>query len=111
MRRPAILAPYQCRIDWQIWFAAMATPSEYPWTLHFVWRLLHNDPGTLSLLANNPFPDAPPTFIRARFYRYRFAPPGRPEWWDRELLGEWLPALSIENEQFRAVLESLGWLD
>ena len=111
MRRPAILAPYQCRIDWQIWFAAMSTPAQYPWTLHFVWRLLHNDPDTLSLLAGNPFPEGPPKYIRARLYRYRFAPPGRPEWWDREPLGEWLPALSTDNEQFRAVLESLDWLD
>ena len=59
-RRPPFVAPYQPRIDWQIWFAAMASPAEYPWTLHFVWKLLHNDRGTLSLLANNPFPDAPP---------------------------------------------------
>ncbi len=111
MRRPAIIAPYQCRLDWQIWFAAMATPSQYPWTLHFVWKLLHNDSATLSLLAKNPFPDAPPKYIRARLYRYHFAPPGRPEWWDREPSGEWLPALSVDNEQFRTVLESLEWLD
>ncbi len=26
----------------------MATPGDYPWTVHFVWKLLHNDPGTLS---------------------------------------------------------------
>ncbi len=73
-RRPPFVAPYQPRIDWQIWFAAMASPAEYPWTLHFVWRLLHNDPGTLSLLAHNPFPAGPPHYIRARLYRYSFAP-------------------------------------
>ncbi len=111
MRRPAILAPYQCRIDWQIWFAAMSTPARYPWTLHFVWRLLHNDPGTLSLLAGNPFPQGPPKYIRARLYRYRFAPPGHREWWDREPIGEWLPALSTDDEQFRAALQSFDWLD
>ncbi|MEY2545441.1 MAG: hypothetical protein QOG48_558, partial [Verrucomicrobiota bacterium] len=33
-RRPPFVAPYQPRIDWQIWFAAMASPAEYPWTLH-----------------------------------------------------------------------------
>ena len=42
-RRPPFIAPYQPRIDWQIWFAAMATPADYPWTFHFVWKLLHND--------------------------------------------------------------------
>src|SRR5205814_2345455 len=98
-RRPPFVAPYQPRIDWQIWFAAMASPAEYPWTLHFVWKLLHNDSGTLSLLANNPFPVSPPHYIRARLYRYRFAPPGDPAWWKREPIGEWLPALSIDDEQ------------
>jgi len=110
-RRPPFVAPYQPRIDWQIWFAAMSSASEYPWTLHFVWKLLHNDPGTLSLIANNPFPDAPPHYIRARLYRYQFAPIGDKSWWKREPIGEWLPALSADNPQFRSLLESMDWLD
>jgi hypothetical protein len=110
-RRPPFIAPYQPRIDWQIWFAAMASPAQYPWTLHFVWRLLHNDPGTLSLLANNPFPNGPPRFIRARLYRYHFAPLGEKAWWTRELIGEWLPALSIDDSEFRQVLTEMDWLD
>jgi hypothetical protein len=110
-RRPPFIAPYQPRIDWQIWFAAMASPSDYPWTLHFVWKLLHNDPETLSLLANNPFPKAPPRYIRARLYRYRFAPIGDPAWWKREPVGEWLPALSTDNADFRRLLGAMNWLD
>ena len=110
-RRPPFVAPYQPRIDWQIWFAAMASPAEYPWTLHFVWKLLHNDPGTLSLLANNPFPDSPPRYIRARLYRYQFAPPGDKAWWRRETVGEWLPALSTENAEFRELLRAMEWID
>jgi hypothetical protein len=110
-RAPPFIAPYQPRIDWQIWFAAMASPSDYPWTLHFVWRLLHNDAGTLSLLANNPFPNAPPKFIRARLYRYHFKPSGESGWWTREPIDEWLPALSIDDTQFRRILTAMGWLD
>jgi hypothetical protein len=110
-RRPAFIAPYQPRIDWQIWFAAMSTPAEYPWTFHFVWKLLHNDKNTLSLLANNPFPDAPPKYVRARLYRYQFAPLGEKGWWRRELIGEWLPALSADNEQLRQLLAAKAWLD
>jgi hypothetical protein len=110
-RRPPFVAPYQPRIDWQIWFAAMASPADYPWTLHFVWKLLHNDPGTLSLLASNPFPDAPAHYIRARLFRYRFAPVGEKASWKREPIGEWLPALSTDNQQFRRLLERMGWLD
>src|SRR5213082_925417 len=110
-RQPPFVAPYQPRIDWQIWFAAMASPEEYPWTLHFVWKLLHNDPGTLSLLANNPFPNAPPHYIRAPLYRYRFAPIGEKEWWKREPIGEWLPALSKDDPEFRRFLQAMDWLD
>jgi Protein of unknown function (DUF1222). len=110
-RPPPFIAPYQPRIDWQIWFAAMASPADYPWTLHFVWRLLHNDPGTLSLLANNPFPGHPPQYIRARLYRYQFAPVGESAWWRRESIGEWLPALSIQDEEFRRILRAFNWLD
>src|SRR5213595_1690484 len=110
-RRPAIIAPYQCRIDWQIWFAAMASPAEYPWTLHFVWKLLHNDRGTLSLLADNPFPNAPPHYIRARLYRYRFASVGEKGWWRRELISEWLPALSTDNQELRRLMGAMHWYD
>ncbi len=110
-RRPPFIAPYQPRIDWQIWFAAMATPADYPWTFHFVWKLLHNDPGTLSLIANNPFPNAPPRYVRARLYRYQFAPIGERAWWNREPIGEWLPALSVDDPRFRRVLEAMDWLD
>jgi hypothetical protein len=110
-RAPPFLAPYQPRIDWQIWFAAMASPGEYPWTLHFVWKLLHNDQATLSLLANNPFHDAPPRYIQARLYRYHFAPLGEKAWWTREPIGEWLPALSSDDPEFRRVLTAMDWLD
>jgi hypothetical protein len=110
-RRPPFVAPYQPRIDWQIWFAAMASPAEYPWTLHFVWKLLHNDRDTLSLLANNPFSDVPPRYVRARLYRYQFAPLGDKAWWRREPIGEWLPALSKDDAEYRRLLSAMGWLD
>jgi hypothetical protein len=111
MRRPCVVAPYQPRLDWQIWFAAMSTPDRYPWTLHLVWKLLHNDAGALSLLAGNPFPDAPPRFIRARFYRYAFAPADDPSgaWWTRTLVGEWLPPLSRDDPRLHRFLAAYGW--
>jgi hypothetical protein len=111
-RRPPIIAPYQPRLDWQIWFAAMATWRQYPWTLQFVWKLLHNDQGTLSLLANNPFPSEPPRYIRAELYRYRFTQPDEKDgsWWKRERVGEWLPALSVDTPDLRKLLEMQGWL-
>jgi lipase maturation factor len=111
-RRPCIISPYHYRLDWQIWFAAMSTPARYPWTLHLIWKLLHNDPGALSLLAGNPFPDAPPRYIRATYYRYEFARPDDPggAWWTRSPLGLWLPPLSADDRRLERVLAAYGWI-
>jgi hypothetical protein len=109
-RSPCLISPYHLRLDWQIWFAAMSSPDRYPWTLRFVWKLLHNDPGTLSLLAGNPFPDAPPRYIRARLYVYRFARPGTGHTWERELVSDWLPSLSTDDPRLIRFLEGRGWL-
>jgi hypothetical protein len=110
-RAPRWVAPEQPRLDWQMWFASMSGPNEYPWTLHLVWKLLHNDPGTLSLFGGNPFPGKPPRYVRAVLYRYKFAQPGNPEgdWWKREELGIWLPALSAEDPRLLDILKQEDW--
>ena len=111
-RRPAQIAPYQPRLDWQMWFAAMSTPDQYPWTLHLAWKLLHNDTNALTLFGANPFPDRPPRYIRAVLYRYEFARPGNPagDWWQREELGVWLPPLSADDPRLVSLLQQAGWL-
>jgi hypothetical protein len=112
-RRPPQIAPYQLRLDWQMWFAAMSSPEEYPWTYHLIWKLLHNDPGAVGLFAENPFPVKPPRYIRAVLYRYTFARPGNPEgrWWNRERLGDvWLPAYSATDQKLIELLKSAEWI-
>jgi len=112
-KRPPQIAPYQPRLDWQMWFASMSTPDEYPWTLHLIWKLLHNDPAMLKLFAGNPFPDKPPRYIRAILYRYRFAQPGNPEglWWTRTRIGAyWLPPLSEDDPRLIGSLKQQDWL-
>ncbi|MDO6435654.1 lipase maturation factor family protein [Flavitalea sp. BT771] len=99
-QRPPQIAPYQLRLDWQMWFAAMSTPDEYPWTITLVSKLLHNDPDALSLFAANPFPGKPPHYIRAVLYRYTFAPTNDPAhlYWHRRQIGDtWLPAMAKED--------------
>jgi hypothetical protein len=111
--RPPQIAPYQLRLDWQMWFAAMSTPEEYPWTLHLAWKLLHNDPGAVSLFNGNPFPARPPRYIRALLYRYSFAKPGNPQglYWSRERVGDWLPVMSAEDPRLLEFLKDYGWID
>ena len=102
------VAPYQLRLDWQMWFAAMSTPDEYPWTFTLIAKLLRNDPDAVGLFASNPFPGKPPRYIRAVLYRYQFAEPGNKtnDWWKRERLGDtWIPALSADDPQLIEFLQ------
>ena len=94
-----------------MWFAAMGSPNEYPWTLNLIWKLLHNDRGAIGLFRSNPFPGEPPRYIRAVLYRYSFVRPN-PQglWWKRERLGLWLPPLDANNPNFKQVLRRAGWL-
>ncbi|HTD41104.1 MAG TPA: lipase maturation factor family protein [Mucilaginibacter sp.] len=111
-KQPPQIAPYQPHLDWQMWFAAMSTADQYPWTYNLVWKLLHNDPGAVSLFAQNPFPGKPPRFIRATLYHYKFAEPGNPQhlWWTRERIGDWMPALSVNDPQLVKFLRYEGWV-
>ena len=99
-RRPRFVAPHQPRLDWQMWFAALGTPAEQPWFFPFCARLLEGQPEVTSLLANNPFRDAPPRYIRAVLFEYRFTTAAdRREsgaWWLREEKGLYAPVLSRE---------------
>jgi len=111
-KRPPQIAPYQLRFDWQMWFAAMSSANEYPWTLNLVWKLLHNDPDAVSLFDGNPFPHKPPQYIRAVLYRYTFAKPGNTSrlWWTREQVGIWIPAMSADDTRLAEFLKSAGWI-
>lgn len=93
-RPPRQVAPYHLRLDWLLWFAAISPTYARRWFTALVDKLLHNDRPTLRLLASNPFPDRPPTYIRARLYRYRFSTPAERRetgaWWVRTAAGEYL---------------------
>lgn len=110
---PPQIAPYQLHLDWQMWFASMGTPDEYPWTLNLIWKLLHNDRNAVSLFKVNPFAAKPPKYIRAVLYRYSFAKPGNPQhlWWKRERIATWLPPLSVDNQNLIDVLKQEEWID
>ena len=102
-RAPGWCAPHQPRLDWQMWFAALESPRENPWLIALMFRLLQGSHDVSTLLAHNPFPDKPPRYIRAMFYRYRFTTVDELRqngvWWKRQELREYLPTVSLE--QFR----------
>lgn len=110
-RRPCVVAPYQLRIDWQIWFAAMSSYDREPWLLHLVYKLLQGDRGALSLLANNPFPEGAPKHIRAELFEYHFTSfKNRADgWWTRRRLETYLPPVSLETPELREFIAGQGW--
>ncbi|MFF0061209.1 lipase maturation factor family protein [Streptomyces sp. NPDC005279] len=93
-RMPRQFAPYHLRLDWLMWFAALSPAYARAWFGPFVERLLDGDRDTLRLLAHNPFPDAPPAYVRARLYRYRYTTwrelRDTGAWWHRTYLREYL---------------------
>jgi predicted DCC family thiol-disulfide oxidoreductase YuxK len=102
-RAPGWCQPHQPRLDWQMWFAALGSYPQNPWFVQTVIALLHGKPQVVALFAKNPFPDAPPRYIRASFYRYRFTNSEEHQqtggWWKRQELGEYLPSVSLEDIQ------------
>lgn len=111
-KRPTQIAPYQLRLDWQMWFASMSTADQYPWTYNLVWKLLHNDKDAVGLFSGNPFMEKPPRYIRATLYVYKFAKPGNPQnlYWTRQKAGDWIPALSVDNPVFLRYLKGMEWV-
>jgi hypothetical protein len=96
-RRPAFVAPWQPRLDWQMWFAALGACSENPWVLSLQRRLLQGSPAVLALFADNPFPIAPPKRLRTRVFEYRFAPWSEPGvWWHRVESGPYCPPVMLD---------------
>ena len=85
------MAPYHLRLDWLMWFEAMSPVPQSEWFFNLLGGLLRGDRETLSLLRTNPFPDAPPRYVRAQYYRYRFTTPEERRqtglWWNRQLVG------------------------
>src|SRR5205085_8085375 len=96
-RRPCIVSPYHWRLDWQMWFAAMSPPEFHPWIFALLEKLLEGEKRILRLFARNPFPNAPPKFIRADWYRYRFTKPGDRDWWTRTYVGEYVPPITLKR--------------
>src|SRR6266478_111408 len=98
---PGWCAPHQPRLDWQMWFAALESPRENPWLFGLIVRLLQGSQDVNRLLAHNPFPDKPPSYVRAMFYRYRFTTVielrQTGAWWKRQELREYLPTISVDQ--------------
>jgi lipase maturation factor len=99
-RRLPLVAPYQPRLDWQMWFAALGTYNENTWMGGLLYRLMTGEPSVLALLESPPFPK-PPKYMRAQLYDYHFTIPEERRRtgavWRRRLIGTWFGPVSLKG--------------
>jgi len=90
-RAPGFVAPHQPRVDFQLWFLTLRGGRSAPYFDRLLERLFIEPRVVAPLFARDPFPDAPPGFVRVAIYRYRFTDAAaRREsgaWWRRDLEG------------------------
>ena len=99
---PRQFAPYHLRLDWLMWFVGLSPSYAGAWFTGLMERLLENDRDTLRLLRSSPFPpDAPPRYVRARLYRYRYT-----TWrelretgacWERTYVRDFMPPTRLDR--------------
>ncbi len=106
---PGIYAPYQPRFDWNLWFASLTDWDQANIVPLTEEHLLQDDPDVLSLFCGNPFPAAPPRYVRAVLWQYWFTTLAEKRqtgnWWRRELLGLYAPELSVAPNGKFAVIQ------
>jgi hypothetical protein len=100
-RAPGWVEPFQPRLDWQMWFAALGSNRENPWFARLMLKLLEGSRPVLALLERDPFGGKPPKHIRAMIYDYRFTSFDElrrtGNWWKRELTGVYFPSVSLNR--------------
>lgn len=85
-RRPPLVAPYQPRLDWQMWFQALYTDNGLlnDWFTTLIDKISDASPPVLALLDTASFPDTDIKAVRVKFYSYNFSHYGEGgAWWHR----------------------------
>jgi len=98
-RPPDFVAPFQPRLDWQLWFAALESAPDNPWIEGLCAHLLQGTPEVLRLFAVNPFPIHPPRYVRIVRYLYEFTTPAEHaesgNWWKRSFVDFYVPPVTL----------------
>lgn len=94
---PRWVAPWQPRLDWQMWFASLSSCQANPWLLSLQRHLLLGTPAVRALFAGGPV--GPQRFVRATVWDYRFAPLGaKGVWWVARDPRPYCPTLALTPE-------------
>lgn len=89
-RPPPFVAPYQPRVDFQLWFLLLGQRWGAPYFERLLQRLLTTPGDVAPLFSKMPYNLGPPRYLRVAAYRYRFTDGATRErtgaWWRRELI-------------------------
>jgi hypothetical protein len=95
------VAPYQPRLDWQMWFAALGSYQSNTWVGGLMYRMLTGEPSVYRLISAPPF-EHPPRYLRALLYSYDFTTPSERARsgavWQRRLLSVWFGPASLNGQ-------------
>ncbi|MFB6347504.1 MAG: lipase maturation factor family protein [bacterium] len=104
-RPPPVTGPHLPRLDWQMWFVGVNLPKRPTWFNRFIKQLLKGSKPVQTLLADVPFEERPPKYVRAEIYHYRFT--GWKQgwktgnWWERELKYRLFGPVTLEEGKLR----------
>lgn len=104
---PDLAGPHMPRLDWQLWFAALAGDCRRTrWYPAFLQRLLEGQPDVLGLLDGDPFPEGPPRYLRSTLWYYTFSHPEERDrtgaLWTRERADhDFCPTVTLEDGALR----------
>jgi predicted DCC family thiol-disulfide oxidoreductase YuxK len=100
-KAPTHIAPWQPRLDWQLWFASLR-PAPPQWFENLLVRLLLGSEPVARLFAERPFGGNPPRYLRALRYRYEFSDPAHRaetgDWWSRTYLDDYRKPMMLYND-------------
>ncbi len=103
-RAPVFAGLHMPRLDWQMWFAALAGRPPR-WYADLLRRLLEGEPEVLALLHEDPFGGEAPRYLRSTSYLYRFGTPAeraRGIWWQRDAPEPYFPVVTLVEGELRA---------
>ncbi|MEK2688111.1 lipase maturation factor family protein [Bdellovibrio sp. GT3] len=100
--RPTLIAPFQPRLDWQMWFAALEGFNENLWLQNLATRLLDECPEVQELFKHDPFEGKSPKFMRFVKYQYHFSNweelKNTGHWWKRDHFSMYSPVFERDEE-------------
>ena len=99
---PRWAAPFQPRLDWQMWFAALTSREGGTLVRQFRRPAIEWCARCTRCSIRRPSPRKPPHLIRVLRYRYQFTTAGAAEqtgaWWRRQYVGVWYPPARLSAD-------------